>query len=151
MVATPWPLTLSCIWHYHWLPLASTSFHLVHGLLTPPYLTVLTSASCVSIHLIQSLHRSSSEHCFPKFFYCCVHNCCYTDVVFTVPEPSNGSLFWLNYSGLQWTSYNIFIQIHRGQSNICYNRSSEIKLLVKLKNTAMFNMTKLMVHKNIVH
>jgi hypothetical protein len=25
------------------------------------------------------------KHCFSQFLYCCVHNCCYVDVVFVVP------------------------------------------------------------------
>jgi hypothetical protein len=29
--------------------------------------------------------RTHREHRLPQFLYCCVHNCCYADVAFTVP------------------------------------------------------------------
>jgi hypothetical protein len=41
------------------------------------------------------------KHCFRRFLYCCHGN------MFTVPLPSNSSLFWLCYSTFQVSCQNI--------------------------------------------
>jgi hypothetical protein len=40
--------------------------------------------SSASFLQIQPLHGPNREHCFPQFLYCCVHDCCCVDVIFTV-------------------------------------------------------------------